>query len=94
LKSTIGNNFIPFVGIFVFAMFSNATPYMYGETFSLPEDSGLEDTSSPDNVVGCGTPESCTVHGRKWGTYKLRNSDVDGLGCDFFSPLFYVLTPN
>lgn len=34
-----------------------------GETCPFPDDAGLEDTSRPDNVVGSGTPESCTSAG-------------------------------
>ena len=29
-------------------------------TCAIPAEAGPEDTSSPDNVVGTGTPESCT----------------------------------
>jgi hypothetical protein len=28
--------------------------------YSVPEEAGLEDVSNPDNVIGNGTPESCT----------------------------------
>ncbi len=41
-------------------MFTGATPPAHGATCSIPAEAGLEDTSSPDNVVGNGTPESCT----------------------------------
>jgi len=31
-------------------------------TCAVPDEAGLEDTSSPDRVVGTGTPESCTAN--------------------------------
>ncbi|BHH86134.1 hypothetical protein LA52FAK_44230 [Desulforhopalus sp. 52FAK] len=56
----IGNNSYQFFGLLLLAIFVGTTSQAYGETCSIPEEAGLEDISSPDIVVGSGTPETCT----------------------------------
>ena len=60
MKSPLGNN--NYAGLCIlFVVVCASTPFhAYGETCTVPDEAGLEDVSTPDNVVGEGTPASCT----------------------------------